>query len=163
MIAIAPEIRIPRGALPRRELRSFVRDACAAIPLAGEVSILLTTDEAIQQLNRQYRRKNKPTDVLSFPAAATGLPPEALLAGDLAISVDTAARQAEEFGHSFLLEVKVLLLHGLLHLAGFDHEQDAGDMQSLESQLRTQFELPLGLIQRAAGPTSAGARRPATR
>ena len=166
MIAIAPEVRVPRGTLPRRELRSFAQQACTAIPLAGEVSVLLTTDEAIQQLNRQYRRKNKATDVLSFPAAETGTPGRVPLAGDLAISVDTAARQADEFGHSLLLEIKVLLLHGLLHLAGFDHEQDAGEMRRREAQLRRRFELPAGLIQRAAAPRPApacGAKRPAAR
>ncbi len=157
MIAIAPEVRVSRGALPRRELRSFVREASAAIPLAGEVSVLLTTDEAIRELNRQYRRKNKATDVLSFPPAAEGLP-SVRLAGDLAVSLDTAGRQAEEFGHSLLLEVKVLLLHGLLHLAGLDHERDGGAMERREAELRERFALPPGLIERAAVVKEAAAR-----
>ncbi len=157
MIAIAPEVCVPRGALPRRELSSFVRDVCAAIPLEGEVSILLTTDAAVQELNRTFRRKNKPTDVLSFPAfQQPELFGEPLLAGDLAISLDTAARQAVEFGHSLLLEVKVLLLHGLLHLSGLDHKQDEGAMARRERALRRQFALPEGLIQRAT-PAKASA------
>ncbi len=146
MIVIAPEVRLARGALPRRELRRFAREAADAVPLAGEISILLTTDTAIQELNHRFRRKNKPTDVLSFPAAAGGL------AGDLAVSVDTAARQAGEHGHSLDEEVRILLLHGLLHLAGFDHERDAGEMLAKECELRARFGLPVGLIERAGVP-----------
>ena len=148
MIAIAEDMHVRRGTLPKRELTAFVRGACAAIPLHGEVSILLTTDAALQEMNRAYRRKDKPTDVLSFPAL--GLPGGPVMAGDLAISLDTAGKQAQEFGHTLLLEVKVLLLHGLLHLAGFDHEQDAGQMARRERALRAKFDLPIGLIQRAA-------------
>ncbi len=146
MIAIAPEVRIRRGALPKRALVQFVREACAAIPLAGVVSVLLTTDEGIRELNRQFRRKNKPTDVLSFPAARGG---REGLAGDLAVSVETAERQAGEWGHPLLIETEILLLHGLLHLAGHDHEQDAGEMHAREQALRERFGLPLGLIERA--------------
>ena len=145
MIAIAPEVRVARGALPRRELSRFVREAALAIPLAGEVSVLLTTDKAIKQLNREFRGKKKATDVLSFPAGLDGDH-----AGDLAISVDTAARQADEFGHSLLDEVRTLLLHGLLHLSGLDHERDAGQMARRERLLRERFGLPTGLIQRAS-------------
>ncbi len=148
MIAIAEDVQIRRGTLPKRELTAFVREVCAAIPLHGEVSILLATDAAIREMNRAYRRKDKATDVLSFPAA--GLADGPLLAGDLAISLDTSGRQAAEFGHTLLIEVKVLLLHGLLHLAGFDHEQDTGQMARRERALRDRFELPAGLIQRAA-------------
>ena len=154
MIAIAPDARPKRGTLPQRELRAFVAEACAAIPLRGDVSVLLTTDNEVQALNRTFRRKNKPTDVLSFPA-----PPEFVasgeLAGDLAVSIETAGRQADAFGHSLLLEVKILLLHGLLHLAGFDHETDEGQMARKEQTLRRRFSLPLGLIQRAVVPAAA--------
>ncbi len=155
MIAIAPEVRITRGALPKRELGRFLREACAAIPLEGEVSVLLTTDAEMQQLNRSFRRKNKPTDVLSFPAAGGGPGPQ--LAGDLAVSVEIAGRQAGEFGHSLLEEVEILLLHGLLHLAGWDHEQDGGAMARRERLLRERFALPPGLIDRAASRPSAKA------
>ncbi len=145
MIAIAPEVRVARGALPRRELSRFVREAARAIPLEGQVSILLTTDKAVKELNREFRGKNKATDVLSFPAGVDGEH-----AGDLAISVETAARQADEFGHSLLDEVRALLLHGLLHLSGLDHERDAGQMARRERTLRERFALPTGLIQRVA-------------
>ncbi len=143
MIVIAPELRVARGTLPKRELSGFVREAAAAIPLKGEISVLLTTDAGIQELNRSFRRKNQSTDVLSFPSG------DEVFAGDLAVSVETASRQAEEFGHRLLEEVRVLLLHGLLHLAGFDHERDAGQMARRERALREQFGLPVGLIDRA--------------
>ncbi len=145
MIAIAPEVRVARGALPRRELSRFVREAALAIPLEGQVSVLLTTDKAIKQLNREFRGKKRATDVLSFPAGVEGEH-----AGDLAISVETAERQADEFGHSLLDEVRTLLLHGLLHLSGLDHERDAGQMARRESALREHFGLPTGLIQRVS-------------
>ena len=159
MIAIAPGLRVPRGALPKRELGCFVREVCGAIPLKGAVSILLTTDAEMQQLNLTFRRKNKPTDVLSFPAS-DGVPGTPKLAGDLAISVETASREAGELGHSLLEEVQILLLHGLLHLSGLDHEQDAGQMAHREHALREQFGLPLGLIQRTTrhAPTKAASR-----
>jgi probable rRNA maturation factor len=155
MIDIAPAARAPRGALPKRDLTRFVQTACAAIGLLGEVSILLTTSAAMQELNRSFRRKNQPTDVLSFPAF--NLPGEPPLAGDLAISLDIAAHQALELGHPLATEVKILLLHGLLHLAGFDHEQDSGQMARRERALRRTLDLPVGLIQRtaAASPRTA--------
>ncbi len=152
MVAIAPELRIARGALPKRELSRF---ASAAIPLEGELSVLLTTDAEMQQLNLSFRNKNTPTDVLSFPAAPYEGGPR--LAGDLALSIETAQRQAAEFGHSLMEEVEILLLHGLLHLAGFDHETDSGRMARRERLLRKQFALPLGLIQRAAREPAAKA------
>ncbi len=155
MIAIAPELHIARGALPRRELSQFVRAACAAIPLDGAVSILLTTDAQIRELNRSFRGKNKPTDVLSFPAAEHEPAHGKRLAGDLAVSVETAGRQAQEFGHSLRDEIKVLLLHGLLHLSGFDHERDKGEMAGREQALREQLGLPLGLIERSADEAAA--------
>jgi len=148
MIVTAPEVHVSRGTLPRRELSRFVRQVCEAIPLAGETSILLTTDTAIQALNRKFRRKNKPTDVLSFPPESSAA--ESAYAGDLAISLETAGKQAAAHGHSLLHEVQILLLHGLLHLAGHDHERDSGQMKQLEQALRQQFALPLGLIQRSS-------------
>ncbi len=162
MIDIAPDVRVPRGALPLPELRSFLRTTAAAIPLDGKVSVLLTTDDAIRELNRQFRRKNKPTDVLSFPPAQLE-DTKNRLAGDLAISVDTAARQADEWGHSLLTEVKILLLHGLLHLAGLDHERDEGQMRRREQTLRVRLGLPSGLILRSGerAPASSTARRKA--
>src|SRR3954453_11885541 len=102
-----------------RVLNAFLREAQAAVRLKGLVSVLLTTDTAIRTLNRDFRGKNKATDVLSFPAAEVS---RGEVAGDLAISVDTAGKQAREQGHMLSTEIKVLMLHGLLHLAGYDHE-----------------------------------------
>jgi probable rRNA maturation factor len=143
--------RPPRG-LPRRELSRFLRRAAERVGLSGEVNVLLADDERLRTLNQTFRRKNKPTDVLSFPSAEQGA------GGDLAISLDTAAAQAAELGHALDVEVKVLVLHGLLHLAGFDHEQDRGEMLSRETELRREFELPGGLIERTS-PKQPGAPR----
>ena len=129
-----------------RTLARFLGMAQRAVRLRGEVNVLLTTDLPIRRLNRQFRGKDKPTDVLSFPASG---PAAAGIAGDLAMSVDTARRQAEAQGHSLTVELKVLLLHGLLHLAGHDHEIDNGQMERRERRLRAQLGLPLGLIERS--------------
>ncbi len=133
--------------LSKSGLARFVASARRAIELTGEVDVLLTSDAEIKRLNKAFRGKNKATDVLSFPA-----PEEAEgLAGDLAVSLDTAARQAAEHGHSLRDEVRILLLHGLLHLAGEDHETDSGEMAAREAELRRNLKLPLGLIARVEG------------
>jgi probable rRNA maturation factor len=130
-----------------RTLARFLAAAQAAVRLIGEVTILLTTDSAIRKLNRRFRNMNKATDVLSFPADGIGTEE---LAGDLAISVPTARKQAIEQNHSLSTEIKILILHGLLHLAGYDHEADNGKMARREGQLRARLRLPQGLIERAA-------------
>jgi probable rRNA maturation factor len=130
-----------------RALSRFLAEAQAAVRLKGEVTVLLTTDAAIRKLNRQFRGKNKATDVLSFPAEGIGAEE---LAGDLAISVPTALKQSAEQGHSLSTEIKVLVLHGLLHLAGYDHDADEGKMARRERVLRERLGLPQGLIERAA-------------
>jgi probable rRNA maturation factor len=137
-----------------------LRKAQSAVGLKGEVSVLLTTDAGIRKLNHRFRKKNKPTDVLSFPADTSG--PGHILAGDLAISVETAARQAREQGHKLTVELRVLMLHGLLHLAGYDHEMDKGKMAKVEQRLRTQLHLPQGLIERVSDATPA-AQKPASK
>ena len=166
MIAIEPVPSISslvRRAIRRRELSQFLACAAEAAQLAGEVSVLLTGDAQIRALNRQFRGKDKATDVLSFPAAS---PFSGGHAGDLAISIETASRQAAELGHTLQIEVKVLLLHGLLHLAGFDHETDSGEMARREARLRKQLALPAGLIEReharaaSSGAANTSARRP---
>ena len=121
--------------------------------------MLLTTDAAIRKLNRQFRGKNKATDVLSFPAEGIGAEE---IAGDLAISVTTARRQAVEQGHSLSTEIKVLILHGLLHLAGYDHETDDGQMARRERLLRGKLGLPQGLIERADSDKPQSDRRAVT-
>jgi probable rRNA maturation factor len=158
MILIEPAIEAEYGrAVRRRALPLFLEQAAAAVRLRGEISVLLTTDKDIRRLNRTFRRKDKATDVLSFPApeAMQGAP---RAAGDLAISVETAARQAAEAGHSLHAELEVLLLHGVLHLAGYDHEADEGQMARREAALRRRFGLSAGLIERAAGGSDTGKR-----
>lgn len=152
MITLEPPRRLeastdPWGelGLSRAGLGRFVRTAQAAVGLRGEVEVLLADDRTLRRLNREFRGKDKATDVLSFPA-----PPEleGQLAGDLAISLDTAFKQAKEQGHSLRDEVRVLLLHGLLHLYGMDHEVDEGEMAAREAELRAQLRLRDGLIAR---------------
>jgi probable rRNA maturation factor len=138
-------------------LARFLAAAQAAVRLNGEVTVLLTTDAAIRKLNRRFRGRNEATDVLSFPADGVGAEE---IAGDLAISVPAALRQAAEQGHSLSTEIKVLILHGLLHLAGGDHEADAGQMARREWLLRAKLGLPQGLIERAEAPVRSGSRSP---
>jgi probable rRNA maturation factor len=154
------------GALPKsidlhlptaRTLGRFLAAAQSAIRLRGQVTVLLTSDQTIRGLNLRFRGKNKATDVLSFPADTTA-PGAQAIAGDLAISVPTARRQAAEQGHSLSTEIKVLILHGLLHLAGFDHEADTGQMAKRELLLRGRLRLPQGLIERAAAPAKSAKR-----
>ena len=149
MILIEPDAHVPRAALPKRELSRFLAEACERVGVAGEVTVLVTTDARMQELNRSFRRKNQPTDVLSFPPAPVDFAGEMAHGGDLAISVDTARRQSAILGHALVVEVQVLMLHGLLHLAGMDHDRDTGQMGRREARLRREFGLPTGLIQRS--------------
>ncbi len=151
MILIEPAIekRFGRAPLRRRAIGNFLARAAKAAELEGSVSVLLAGDEEIRRLNREFRHKDKATDVLSFPAAQMNGNGE--LAGDLAISVETAAREAERRGHPLETELKVLLLHGVLHLAGWDHEMDSGEMSAKEEALRAELGLKQGLIGRVQG------------
>ena len=134
--------------LSRPGLSRFLRRAQTAVGLSGEVEVLLAGDKTLRRLNRTFRGKNKATDVLSFPAVEGFVGGHA---GDLAISLETAARQAAEHGHTLRDEVRVLLLHGLLHLSGMDHEVDGGEMAEREVVLRKALRLPGGLIERVEG------------
>lgn len=127
---------------PNQSLAAFASRAKRAIGLKGTVSIVVTDDRSMQTLNKQFRKKNKPTDVLSFPSDIKGHD------GDIAISEEIATTQAKALGHSLQTELKVLVLHGLLHLAGHDHENDAGKMARKESLLRKKFKLPLAITER---------------
>jgi probable rRNA maturation factor len=153
MITIEPPSRpLPELlSVSKSAMSRFLNRARQAVGLDGEVEVLLTSDAELKRLNKTFRGKNKATDVLSFPAPAEIA---AEHAGDLAISLETAARQAEQYGHSLPNEIRILLLHGLLHLAGEDHETDSGQMALREAALRTELRLPVGLIGRAAKQTS---------
>jgi probable rRNA maturation factor len=114
----------------------------------GSVAVAVVTDVRMRGLNRTWRRVDAPTDVLSFPAADQG---ETGFLGDLAIAAGVAGRQARAHGHSRRVELRILALHGLLHLLGYDHEADEGEMRSLEERLRRRAGLPGGLIARVPG------------
>ena len=152
MITIEPPSKLSNSAaatLSRSGLSRFLNRAREVVKLRGEVDVLLTSDAALRRLNREFRGKDKPTDVLSFPS------PEEIAAehaGDLAISLETAARQAASFGHTLRDEVRVLMLHGLLHLSGMDHEIDKGEMAARERELRDELRLPATLIERVGKP-----------
>ena len=130
-------------------LRRFVLHARRAVRLSGNVNVLLTGDAEMRSLNLRFRKKNRPTDVLSFPAdsvpARNGKRP---FAGEIAISTEVACRNATDLGHPPAVEVKILLLHGILHLAGFDHERDNGHMARKEASLRRLLGLPSSLTER---------------
>jgi probable rRNA maturation factor len=141
--AVIVRKRVP--ALTAAQLAAFVARAKRAVKLRGGISVLVTGSHEMRTLNRRFRGKNCTTDVLSFsPAAENG----ADFAGDLAVSAELAAANGRRLGHSAAGEVKILVLHGLLHLAGYDHEQDDGEMASREEHLRKALGLPAGLIER---------------
>ena len=148
MIVIEPaiEAKFGRAGLKKSRLTTFLSTAKKEAGLEGAVSVLLTGDAEIRKLNREFRHKDKATDVLSFPAPETT--GRTKLAGDLAVSVETADREAETRGHALVLELQVLLLHGILHLAGYDHETDNGEMARKEESLRRKLGLNQGLIAR---------------
>lgn len=138
-------------------LSRFATRVQRELAIEGEVNIRVTSNREMQALNRRFRKKNKPTDVLTFPSAGQETK------GDIAISLEIAAANAAELGHSLATEVKVLILHGMLHLAGYDHEIDDGEMQAREAELRTKFKLPVGLIERAHQPATNVVRRRGSR
>jgi len=142
-------------------------EAVAPARARGTMSIAIVSDARVRALNRQYRKKDTATDVLSFPAFAPsalrrgkppafapsalrrGKPPgDGEFLGDVVIASGVAARQAREAGHSLATELRVLALHGLLHLLGYDHERDDGRMARLERRLRRRGGLREGLIER---------------
>ena len=158
MITIEPPETIPPSSLnglTRPAVSRFLARAREAAGLQGDVHVLLADDATLKRLNKSFRGKNKATDVLSFPAHAMEFAGDTAgpqIAGDLAISLETAARQGKRFGHSLAEEVRILLLHGVLHLAGFDHERDNGEMAAREAELRQQLGLPESLTERVRKP-----------
>jgi probable rRNA maturation factor len=136
------------GSLNRTTLEGFVGRVRRAVKLKGSVNVLVTSSAEVRSLNRRFRGKNKATDVLSFPVQSLKSSARPW-AGDIAVSADVAMQNAAGLGHSAAAEVKILILHGILHLSGFDHERDNGQMARKEIILRRRFRLPTGLIERA--------------
>ncbi len=138
-------------------LTRFLARARRAARLRGSVNVLVTSNAKMKSLNRRFRGKNTATDVLSFPAL-----PDANkeLAGDVAISAEIATQNACALGHAPGVEVKILILHGILHLRGYDHERDHGQMARREQKLRRELRLPVGLIERAKTSAVAPDRAP---
>ncbi len=115
-----------------------------------EIELIITDNESIQELNQEYREKDKPTDVLSFPMdtpfteqSIFGMP-----LGSIVISADLVEEKANELGHTIQDELSLLFIHGLLHLLGFDHETDDGEMRAREKEIIEAFDLPSSLIVR---------------
>ena len=129
-------------------LERFVLRARLAVHLRDTVNVLVTSSSELKPLNRRFRGADKATDVLSFPSPPAPRRRSKRVAGDVAISADIARENARRLGHSMADEVKILALHGILHLAGFDHERDNGEMARKESRLRLQLKLESGLIER---------------
>jgi probable rRNA maturation factor len=125
-----------------RAIQAFARKLEREVVKGRPFDTLITGDVELQRLNREYRGKDYATDVLSFPAPGSGR------LGDLAISSARARAQAREFGHSTETEIRILMLHGVLHLAGMDHETDSGAMARAEKRWRARLGLPNGLIER---------------
>jgi probable rRNA maturation factor len=140
-------------------LAKFVARASRTVKLRGVVNVLVTSNLELRALNRRFRGKDQPTDVLSFvpePGFVNGL------AGDIAISAEIARENARRLGHSAAQEIKILALHGVLHLAGYDHESDHGVMAVKEAKLRHLLGLPIALIERNGRPQrrDLGLKRP---
>jgi probable rRNA maturation factor len=134
--------RTPAG-LRRTPIKEFADTLRKRVARGREFHCLITDDRELRRLNRQFRGADYATDVLSFPSEeANGA------LGELAISAQRAAAQAREFGHSRLEEIRILMLHGVLHLLGMDHETDRGEMARAEARWRKKLNLPAGLIAR---------------
>jgi probable rRNA maturation factor len=147
--AIPPHLKFTAG--DKRALRQYARVLAQRVAGGNTFTCLLTDDGELRRLNRDFRGHDYTTDVLSFPDAGASA-----RLGDIAVSTERADAQAAAFGHGRLDEIRILMLHGLLHLTGMDHERDGGEMERAERQWRSEFGLPTTLIARA----SRGERRP---
>ena len=136
------QVEVVGGGAEAASLSRWLRRVAPA-RVKGHVTVALVTDARIQTLNRTFRDVDKATDVLSFPAD------EPSTLGDVVIARGVARRQARQAGHDFPTELRVLALHGLLHLLGYDHEHDGGRMARAEARLRRKGRLREGLIERA--------------
>jgi probable rRNA maturation factor len=130
------------AALDLDSLESFAQTLRRRVARGREFHCLFTNDAELRSLNLQFRHKDEPTDVLSFPSGS----PHTI--GDIAISITRARAQAREWGHGLEDELRILMLHGVLHLKGMDHETDSGEMLRAEMRWRRKLSLPVSLIER---------------
>jgi len=135
--------RRPPATLDVSSIELFAETLRARVARGREFHCLITGDAELRLLNRRYRNKDYATDVLSFPGERDYL-------GDVAISLARARAQARRYGHVIEDEIRILMLHGVLHLKGMDHESDSGQMARAELRWRKKLGLPGGLIERAA-------------
>ncbi len=133
--------RLRTQPIPKEELVAFALDVLGRLDLTGEVGIRICADRTMAQFNERFRGKKGPTDVLSFPDGQEA-PDGTVYIGDILIAAPVAARAADRAGITFVEELKRLLLHGILHLAGYDHETDRGTMARKEKALRREWGLP---------------------
>lgn len=141
-VAVPPRLKFAPE--EKRTLKSFASTLAVRVGGGRGFTCAITNDEALRSLNKTFRGQDYATDVLSFPSSNNGGSDW----GDIAISAERAAEQAEQFGHSRLDEVRLLMLHGVLHLTGMDHERDRGEMARAEQAWRAEFGLQKGLIER---------------
>jgi probable rRNA maturation factor len=139
--------RVPAD-VPQRAVERFARKLRNLVAKGRTFECLIAGDAELRRLNRKFRGKDEATDVLSFPSG-TGLPAWSSL-GSIAISLQRARAQARAFGHSTEDEIRILILHGVLHLTGLDHETDAGRMARAEKRWRARLGLPASLIERVS-------------
>jgi probable rRNA maturation factor len=141
--------RVP-ATLPRRTIENFACRLQTEVAKGRPFECLITGDAELRKLNREFRGKDYTTDVLSFPIPGARSPaPGPRLAGSIAISLGRARAQARQFGHAVEDEIRILMLHGVLHLLGHNHESDNGRMARAEQRWRARLDLPAGLIERA--------------
>jgi probable rRNA maturation factor len=132
------------NATAKRQLTRFAKTLAARVAQGKGFECLIADDRELRRLNAAFLNHDYPTDVLSFPSTA-----DARMLGEIAISIERAGEQAEQMGHTLLDELQVLMLHGVLHLAGYDHETDGGEMAAAEQRWRGELNLPQTLIERA--------------
>lgn len=163
-VSVGKGVRMPD--FNAAEVVDFAAEACDIIVALGgngrkrrptsRVDVLIASNTEMRRLNRDFRHKDRPTDVLSFPVAESN---GHALEGDIAISAEITAQNASRLRHAVTEELKILILHGMLHLAGYDHATDRGQMARLERALRHALQLPGSLIQRELRSAGRPARR----
>lgn len=128
-------------------IQKYFLDKIATSLTNKEIELIITINSEIQEINSQNRNINKPTDVLSFPYEEMPMSP----LGSIVISYDFVKQKSEELGHTTSDEISLLFIHGLLHLLGYDHETDNGEMREEEKRIIKKFQLPNSLIVRTEG------------